>query len=157
MEIFPAYEMETGNRKFFRFTKWKLEILRFPFRKTEIFRFPYIPELSRNSGLRNKFPDHSISKMEIFFRKNGNPTNEALKNKSDFDLIWFDLIRFVRQVFTKLHIFSVSYNKLKEVMMDLSRNGVEVAQGDAQQVLSGFLDSFSLPQFNHRFSRHISY
>ena len=35
----------------------------------EIFRFPFIPELSRNSGLRNKFPDHSISKMEIFSGK----------------------------------------------------------------------------------------
>ena len=35
--------------------------------------FLLYPELSWNSGLRNKFPDHSISKMEIFFRKNGNP------------------------------------------------------------------------------------
>jgi len=59
--------LRNGNRKFFRFTKWKLEILRFPFRKTE---------LSRNSDLRNKFPDHSISKMEIFFRKNGNPSSK---------------------------------------------------------------------------------
>ena len=51
--------LRNGNRKFFRFTKWKLEI----------FRFPFIPELSRNFGLRNKFPDHSISKMEIFSGK----------------------------------------------------------------------------------------
>ena len=43
--------------------------------ETGNFRVPFIPELSRNSGLRNKFPDHSISKMEIFFRKNGNPIN----------------------------------------------------------------------------------
>ena len=61
--------LRNGNRKFFRFTKWKLENLRFPFHKTE---------LSRNSGLRNKFPDHSISKMEIFFQKNGNPTLHTL-------------------------------------------------------------------------------
>ena len=43
--------------------------------ETGNFRFPFIPELSQNSGLRNKFPNHSISKMEIFFRKNGNPIN----------------------------------------------------------------------------------
>ena len=53
----------------FRFTKWKLEILWFPLRKPENFRFPFDPELSQNSGLRNKFPDHSISKMEIFSGK----------------------------------------------------------------------------------------
>ena len=35
----------------------------------ENFRFPFILELSRNSSLRNKFPDHSISKMEIFSGK----------------------------------------------------------------------------------------
>ena len=56
---FPVYKLETGNWKNIRFTKWKLEILRFPFD----------PELSRNSGLRNKFPDHSISKMAIFPEK----------------------------------------------------------------------------------------
>jgi len=65
---FPVYEMETGkisslkngnwkfynlryvNWKNFRFTKWKLEILRFPFRKPEkptIIPFPkckFVPE-----------------------------------------------------------------------------------------------------------------
>ena len=34
--------------------------------------------LYRNSGLHNKFPDHSISKMEIFFPKNGNPSSITL-------------------------------------------------------------------------------
>ena len=58
-----GYGMETGQISSLRNGNRKLEILRFPFRKTE---------LSRNSDLRNKFPDHSISKMEIFFRKNGN-------------------------------------------------------------------------------------
>ena len=53
---FPVYKLETGNWKNIRFTKWKLEILRFPFD----------PELSRNSGLRNKFPDHSISKWQFW-------------------------------------------------------------------------------------------
>ena len=69
METVKISSLRNGNWKFFWFTKWKLEILRFPFRKTE---------LSWNSGLRNEFPDHSISKMEIFFRKNGNP------NKNQF-------------------------------------------------------------------------
>ena len=57
--IIPEYGLHYGNRKNFWFTKWKLEILWFPFDL----------ELSRNSGLRNKFPDHSISKMEIFSGK----------------------------------------------------------------------------------------
>ena len=74
--------METGNFSGLRNGNWKVygvhsvkrKFFRFTWRKPENFRVPYILELSRNSGLRNKFPDHSISKMELFFRKNGNPT-----------------------------------------------------------------------------------
>ena len=63
----------------FRFTKWKFSGLRYVNRKLEILRFPFRKtELSRNSGLRNKFPD-SISKMEIFFRKNGNPIYKLIE------------------------------------------------------------------------------
>ena len=81
-----VYGMETGNFsglrngnwKFYGFHSVKRKFFRFTWSKPENFRFPFIPQLSRNSGLRNKFPDHSISKMEIFFRKNGNPTPNLL-------------------------------------------------------------------------------
>ena len=43
-----------------------------------VLKFPFDPELSRNSGLSNEFPDHSIPKMEIFFGKNGNPSNPSV-------------------------------------------------------------------------------
>ena len=62
---------------------WRNEIFRFTLRKPVNFRFPFIPELSRNSGLRNKFPDHSISKIEIFSGK-----METL-DKESFWWLWF--------------------------------------------------------------------
>ena len=153
--------METGNFSGLRNGNWKFygfHSVKRKFSGFHIYRnYPGIPVYATNFRII-PFP-----KWKFFSGKMETLQMRLLKINLIliwFDLIWFDLfdlIRFVRQVFTKLHIFSVSYNKLKEVMMDLSRNGVEVAQGDAQQVLSGFLDSFSLPQFNHRFSRHISY
>ena len=51
------YGLRDVNRKNFRFTKLKLEN----------FRFPFDPELP--GILVYKFPDHSISKMEIFSGK----------------------------------------------------------------------------------------
>ena len=67
------YSLCNINRKDVWVTKWKLEILQFPFlnwknlrvtsRKPEIFRFPFIWKLSWNSGLCNKVPDHFISIM----------------------------------------------------------------------------------------------
>ena len=84
---FPVYIM-----KFFRYTEQKPDFFpecsgildhdsgnfMFPFRKPEKIRkpvkirFPFHPEISWNSTLGNKFPDHSISKMDFFPRKNGN-------------------------------------------------------------------------------------
>ena len=65
----------------------------------ENFRFPFILELSMNSGLRNKFPDHSISKMETFFRKNGNPTWSAVQWPKN----WSVLVNSVSIFFFKFY------------------------------------------------------
>ena len=75
-EIFPVYGIKTwtfqersgiqtqgsGN---FRFPFRKLEKFRVTWRKPGKYRFPIHPEMSRNSTLRNKFPDHSIYKTEF--------------------------------------------------------------------------------------------
>ena len=82
-DIFPVYGMETGIFPFYGMKPGNLSGLRnkyhgsgnfrFPFRKPEKFRFPFHPEISRNSTLRNKFPNRSSSKMKILFRNNENP------------------------------------------------------------------------------------
>ena len=55
--IFPVYEMETGKISGSHFYR----------------NYPGIPVYAK------KFPDHSISKMEIFIRKNGNPRDKPSK------------------------------------------------------------------------------
>ena len=78
--------LRNGNWKFYGFHSVKRKFFRITSRKPENLWFPFIPELSRNSGLRNKFPDHFISKMENFFRKNGNPRfHDSRKRYQQYD------------------------------------------------------------------------
>jgi len=70
-EIFPGYKMKPGNFsglqnknlifsgtfRNFQTWFWKFQVYRI--QVTEKFRFPFLQEISRNSTLRNKFPEVS--------------------------------------------------------------------------------------------------
>ena len=87
-EKFSGYNMETGNFTVYvtetgkisklRSGVWKFYGFHSVIRKISGLRhanckhsgFHLIRNFIRNATLRNKFPDHSISKMEILFRNN---------------------------------------------------------------------------------------